>query len=57
MTYWTPRAKWQLIDWLCRYYPASRAKFGRMRKEQLFAIHYAVLNRIRRSEFPADGAR
>ena len=37
-TLWTPNKKYQLVDWLERYYPMPHKSFRKMKKNQLYAI-------------------
>jgi len=48
--HFTPRQKWQLIEWLAHYWPESRTKFKRMAKRQLYAIYYTRLREVRPTE-------
>ncbi len=44
--YWIPPTKWQLVDWLCKYYNQEKAVFNKKNKKQLYAIYYNTIGRI-----------
>lgn len=43
--YWIPPTKWQLVEWLAKYWPDNAAKFKRMKKKQLYAIFYTKIRK------------
>lgn len=45
--YWKPQFKWQLVEWLCRWFKEPRGKYERMGKKQLYAIYF----RVRQEEY------
>ncbi len=50
MSLWIPRTKEQLVQWLITYYPNDTAKFKRMKKRQLYKIHFEVKKKLKQEE-------
>jgi len=46
MYYYIPRTKWELVQWLVRYYPQDKSRFIRMGKHRLWAIFYSVRHKL-----------
>ena len=44
--YWTPQFKWQLTEWLSKYYKTSKSKFEKIKKSQLYTIYYNTRNKL-----------
>lgn len=48
MTFWVPRFKWELVDWLAVYYAKDKKEFERKTKKELWAIYYKTRRRLDR---------
>ena len=42
--YWTPRYKWQLVDWISQHTHTRKYKWERLRQIQLYAIYHKLRN-------------
>lgn len=43
LTYYRPKTRYELVNWLLFYYPQDRAKFRRWNRARLYAVYYSVL--------------